>query len=146
MLFVEPKRNDLVALKKKVVSCECCLCVYLNWEMGMKEKTPSCLWLLGKRCKTKGSWLSRSWAILRLWSLALKDIQSLGCWCRKFCCILFFSLEILYTESMFLICIREYQYSFPPVALCNLDTLCRIWLQLTTATVSTQFFYSIHIH
>lgn len=54
MLFVELYRDIAVALKKKkrfalqvfrvnFVLCECCLCVFLNYKMGTKNKNPVCV-------------------------------------------------------------------------------------------------------
>lgn len=52
------------------------------------------------------------------------------------CFAVFYSFHWKYFT---LIWIREFQYSFPPVALYNLDTLCRI----ITAAVSAQYFFTL---
>lgn len=104
---------------------------FLNWEMDMRKKTLlacDCLERVTKPKKAACQGLGLFWGF-EVWHWKPSSLLTVDVGCFA----VFYSFHWKYFT---LIWIREFQYSFPPVALYNLDTLCRI----ITAAVSAQFF------
>lgn len=70
--------------------CECCLCVFLNYKMGTKNKNPVCVWQLGQSRKANKSWYSELLAVLE--ALKSRSKRHPISWLLKWDVLLYFIL------------------------------------------------------